>query len=134
MPFLSLVTLTFNLDLQTAQSEGPYNVFLVNLAQISPALPAMFHIKQKSADWRRGKYIQRLYSTALRNGHTKGLTKSYSGRTLAETFSFKLTFKETELSVSYTMKMRWQAVRGDRAGKTEATLAIKRRSGARFNV
>jgi len=72
MPFLYLLTLTFNLDLQTGQSEGPYNVFLVNLAQICPALPEIFHIKQKAqtggAVNTYNVCIAPLYETATQKG------------------------------------------------------------------
>jgi len=39
-PFLSLVTLTFDLDIQTPPNEGPN--FPVNLAQIRSAVPEIF--------------------------------------------------------------------------------------------
>jgi len=38
---LSLVTLTFDLDIQTRLSEGPH-VFRVNLVQIRSAIPELF--------------------------------------------------------------------------------------------
>ena len=42
MPFLSLVTLTFDHDIQTRPSDGS-NVFRVNLAQICSVVPEIFH-------------------------------------------------------------------------------------------
>jgi len=46
MLFLSLVTLTFDLDLQTRPSKGPH-VFRVHLAQIRSAIPEIFHTQAK---------------------------------------------------------------------------------------
>ena len=40
-PVLSLMTLTFDLDIQTRPSEGP-NVFRLNLAQIYSSIPEIF--------------------------------------------------------------------------------------------
>jgi len=49
MPFLFMVTLTFDLDFQTRPSEGP-NIFRVNVAQISSAVPEIFHTQTKNTD------------------------------------------------------------------------------------
>jgi len=45
--FLSLMTLTFDLDLPTRLSEEP-NVLHVNLAQIRSAVPEIFHTQTKN--------------------------------------------------------------------------------------
>jgi len=42
MPFLSLATLTFDLDFQT-RPRGIKHVFRMNLAQIRSAVPEIFH-------------------------------------------------------------------------------------------
>jgi len=47
MPFLSLVTLTFDLDLQTFYERGTKHVFRVNLAQIRSAVSETFHTQTK---------------------------------------------------------------------------------------
>jgi len=44
--FLSLVTLAFDLDIQTYPSEGP-NILPVNLAQIRSAVPEIFEAQTK---------------------------------------------------------------------------------------
>jgi len=48
MPFLSLVTLTFDLDLQTRPSEGPNTFSGVNLAQIRSPVLEIFHTQTKT--------------------------------------------------------------------------------------
>ena len=53
MPFLSLVTLTFDYDFQTRSSEGPKHVFRVNLVQICSAVPEIFHTQTRNRKHRR---------------------------------------------------------------------------------
>jgi len=48
--FLSLVTMTFDLDLQTRPSEEHTHVFRVNLKQIRSAVPEIFHAQAKTTD------------------------------------------------------------------------------------
>ena len=52
MPFLSLVTLSFDLDLQTPPSDGPWTkqVVRMNLAQIRSAVPEIFHTQKTQTD------------------------------------------------------------------------------------
>ena len=45
---VSLVTLTFDLDIQTRPSEGPQSLH-VNLAQIRSAVPEIFHKQTKKS-------------------------------------------------------------------------------------
>ena len=45
--FLSTVTLTFDLDIQTRPSEGPNTSSRVNLAKIRSAVPEIFHAQPK---------------------------------------------------------------------------------------
>jgi len=47
MPFLSVVTLTFDLELQARPSEGPNTSSLVNLVQICSEVPEIFHKQPK---------------------------------------------------------------------------------------
>jgi len=55
MPFLSLATLTFDLDFQT-RPKGIKYVFRVNLAQIRLAIPEIFH-KQTKKSQRQKQYL-----------------------------------------------------------------------------
>jgi len=50
--FLSLVTLTFDLDLQTRPSEVPItkHVLRMNLAQLRSAVPEIFHTQKPQTD------------------------------------------------------------------------------------
>ena len=48
--FMSLVTLTFNLDIHTRPSEGPKHVFRVNMAKIRSAVHEIFHTQTKNTD------------------------------------------------------------------------------------
>ena len=57
----SLVTLTFDLDLQTRPSEGPIKHFFhVNLAQIRSAVPDIFHTQKPQTDGAKNRTFRSL--------------------------------------------------------------------------
>jgi len=55
--FLSVVTLTFDLDIQTPPSEGPNTSFHVNLVQICSAVPRDISYTKKSRRQRQKQNI-----------------------------------------------------------------------------
>jgi len=65
--FLSLVTLTFDLDTQTCPNEGPIkHVFPVNSAQIRSAIPDILHTQTKSHTQRQNLQCFRKPFTCVR--------------------------------------------------------------------
>jgi len=56
MSFSSLVTLGFDLDLQTRPSEGP-TIFHLNIAQIRSAVPEILHTNKKVTDYAKNRTL-----------------------------------------------------------------------------
>ena len=62
---VSLVTLTFDLDIQTRPSVGPQSPH-VNLAQIRSAVPEIFHKQAKSHKQRQNRTLRSLLRAVIR--------------------------------------------------------------------